>query len=109
VPVKPQVALIYYLNENEMTFNQLAVRMKRLRQTPAIRDMLRETHLHPQQLIAPLFIHEGLSARQAIKSMPDHFQLTLADLESEIDELSSLGIQAVLLFGIPITKDPLGS
>ena len=87
----------------------LPLRLKRLRQTSASRTMLQETRLHPQQFIAPLFISELIGSKQAIKSMPGQFQLSLADLPAEIEELSSLGIPAVLLFGIPRHKDAHGS
>lgn len=92
-----------------MTSYQLPLRLKRLRQTSAARSMLQETHLHPEQFIAPLFISETLSAKQEIKSMPGQYQLPLSAIEQEIDELSKLGIQAVLLFGIPAHKDDTGS
>jgi len=71
--------------------------------------MVRETRLHPAKLIAPLFVHAGLSDKQAIQSMPGQYQLSLADLDEEIITLSNLGIQAVLLFGIPNHKDAIGS
>ncbi len=71
--------------------------------------MLRETRLHTANLIAPLFIHAALSEKQAIQSMPGHYQLTLDDLDAEITSLTHLGIGAVLLFGIPKHKDAQGS
>lgn len=92
-----------------MTNYSLPLRLKRLRQTAAVRAMLQETHLHPQQFIAPLFISETLKERNAIKSMPGQYQLPLNDLPREIRELSGLGIQAVLLFGLPAHKDATGS
>ncbi len=87
----------------------LPLRLKRMRRTPEIRDMLQETRLHPSQFIAPLFISETLKAKQEISSMPGQFQLTLKDLPAEIDSLKTLGIKAVLLFGIPKHKDAEGS
>ena len=57
----------------------LTLRMKRLRKTATIRNMVRETHLHTSQLIAPLFIHAGLTQKQAISAMPGHYQLSLQD------------------------------
>ncbi len=86
----------------------IPLRMKRLRRTETIRNMLRETRLHPQQLIAPLFIHQTLLEKRQIKSMPGLFQLTLNDLPQEIETLTSLDIPAVLLFGIPAAKDAGG-
>lgn len=87
----------------------LPIRPKRLRQTATARSMIQETRLHVQQFIAPLFISEALTEKREIKSMPGQYQLALNDLPAEIDELSSLGIPAVLLFGIPNHKDAQGS
>lgn len=87
----------------------IPLRLKRMRKTPHIREMLQETRLHPSQLIAPLFISETLTAKQEIRSMPGQYQLTLNDLPAEIDSLNLLGIKAVLLFGIPQHKDATGS
>lgn len=87
----------------------LPLRLKRMRRTPSIRNMLRETHLHIEQLIYPLFIHENISHKQAISTMPGQFQLSLQDLPMEINQLAELGIPAVLLFGIPNHKDAIGS
>ncbi|WED43714.1 porphobilinogen synthase [Legionella cardiaca] len=92
-----------------MTNYDLPLRLKRLRQTPAARSMVQETRLHLQQFIAPLFISETLAAKREIKSMPGQFQLSLNCLPEEIEELSNLGIPAVLLFGIPEHKDAQGS
>ena len=88
---------------------QLPLRMKRLRKSATVREMLQETHLHIEQFIAPLFIHAGLEKKQAIASMPGYFQLSLNDLDQEITTLSELGIKAVILFGIPSFKDAMGS
>jgi len=88
---------------------KIPLRLKRLRKTPAVREMLQETRLHPSQFIAPLFISETLSGMQEITSMPGQFQLTLNDLPAEIASLTALGIRAVLLFGIPQHKDAKGS
>ena len=88
--------------------NPLSLRLKRLRQTPSVRAMIRETHLHTQQLIAPIFVSEIHTSAQEIKSMPGTYQLPLTALPAEIDTLSALGIPAVLLFGLPAKKDPEG-
>ncbi|MDX1836581.1 porphobilinogen synthase [Legionella taurinensis] len=87
----------------------LPLRLKRLRKTPAVRDMLQETRLHPRQFIAPLFISETLPQKKEIKSMPGQFQLPLHALTEELDSLSALGLPAVLLFGLPAHKDARGS
>jgi porphobilinogen synthase len=92
-----------------MTHDTLPLRLKRLRQTAAARAMVQETRLHPQQFIAPLFISETLTEKNPIKSMPGQYQLPLNSLSQEIDELSHLGIPAVLLFGLPAYKDAIGS
>lgn len=73
------------------------------------RALIKETRLHPQQFIAPLFISEYLTAPQEITAMPGQYQLSLDSLAQEIETLSALGIPAVLLFGIPKHKDACGS
>jgi porphobilinogen synthase len=73
------------------------------------RALLRETRLHPQQFIAPLFISEQLTGPKEINAMPGQFQLSLHCIPKEIETLSALGIPAVLLFGIPIHKDSRGT
>jgi porphobilinogen synthase len=85
------------------------LRLKRLRKTPAIRAMLRETYLSVSQLIAPIFVSEIHDTPREIQSMPGVFQLPLHALEQEIETISSLGIKAVLLFGLPADKDECGS
>jgi porphobilinogen synthase len=92
-----------------MTEYTIPLRLSRLRKTTSSRALMRETRLHTEQLIAPLFINELINEKQAIHAMPGQFQLALDDLPDEIRELEALGIQAVLLFGIPKTKDACGS
>jgi len=92
-----------------MTHYHLPLRLKRLRKSKAIRALVQETRLHREQLIAPLFISANIEHKQEIKSMPGQFQLPLASLAEEINELGALGIQAVLLFGLPEYKDATGS
>lgn len=87
----------------------LPLRLKRMRKTSNIREMLQETRLHISQFIAPLFISEDLDKKKEINSMPGQYQLTLQDLPEEIDVIQSLGIKAVLLFGIPKHKDAEGN
>ncbi|MDO8848013.1 MAG: porphobilinogen synthase [Coriobacteriia bacterium] len=84
-------------------------RPRRLRRTPAMRALIRETTLSPSQLIYPLFVKFGTGKRDEIASMPGVFQLTLDQLPAEIDELKALGIPAVILFGLPDAKDEAGS
>lgn len=87
----------------------IPLRLKRLRKNPMTRALIKETRLHPQQFIAPLFISETLKEKREIATMPGQFQLTLDDLAEEITTLSNLGIPGVLLFGIPEKKDATGS
>ena len=84
-------------------------RPRRLRKTPAIRAMVRETHLTPSDFIAPLFVTEGKGVRNPISSMPGQFQLSIDELMAEAKEIFALGIPAVILFGIPAIKDDVGS
>ena len=80
-------------------------RMRRLRRTPAIRRMLRETTLSPDDLIYPFFVIAGENIRKPISSMPGVSQLSIGNLIGEVREVANLGIPAVLLFGIPSHKD----
>lgn len=84
-------------------------RPRRLRRTPALRSMVRETTLDAGDLIYPLFVKFGTGARDEVSSMPGVFQLTLDQLPAEVDELKALGVPAVLLFGLPDVKDEMGS
>lgn len=86
-----------------------AYRPRRLRANETIRSMIRETSLSPDDLIYPLFVKPGTGLRDEVTSMPGVFQLTLDQLPAEIDELKSLGIPAVILFGLPSVKDEAGS
>ncbi len=86
-----------------------AYRPRRLRRTPALRALVRETTLSPAELIYPLFVKFGTGKRDEIASMPGVFQLTLDQLPAEIDELKRLGVPAVILFGLPDVKDEAGS
>ncbi|STX29507.1 delta-aminolevulinic acid dehydratases (porphobilinogen synthase) [Legionella beliardensis] len=92
-----------------MTQYELPLRLKRLRRTPLMRALIQETRLHPQQLIAPLFIDETINTKVEITSMPGQFRLPLRALAQEVEEISKLNIAAVLLFGIPNHKDANGS
>lgn len=87
----------------------LKTRMRRLRSTPALRSMVRETHLKLEKLIMPLFVTEGRHINKPITSMPGVCQLSIDNLLSEIEQIANLGLKAVLLFGIPSEKDSSGS
>jgi porphobilinogen synthase len=80
-----------------------------LRTTPALRRLARETTLGAGDLIAPLFVKEGIADPQPIASMPGQSQHTLESLRKEVAEIASLGVPAVVLFGIPSHKDATGS
>ncbi len=84
-------------------------RPRRLRRTAVIRRMIAETHLRTDDLIAPLFVREGIDEPQPIPSLPGVVQHTRASLRAEVAELRALGVPAVILFGVPAAKDPLGS
>jgi porphobilinogen synthase len=86
-----------------------ARRLRRLRRTPVIRDLVAETTLDVGDLVAPLFVAEGIDAPRPIPSLPGHGQHTRASLLFEVRRLATLGVRAVLLFGLPATKDAAGS
>lgn len=83
--------------------------MRRLRRTPAVRRLVAETRLSVDDLVAPLFVREGIDEPQPIASLPGVVQHTRASLRSEVKELAALGVPAVILFGVPAAKDPEGS
>jgi porphobilinogen synthase len=84
-------------------------RLRRLRYNPLIRDMIRETELSKNDLVYPLFVVPGDKVKNEVKSMPGVFQLSIDNLVVECKEVSSLGIPAVILFGVPEHKDEKGS
>lgn len=84
-------------------------RTRRMRSCPEVRQMIRETELSVRDFIYPLFVCEGEQVKREVKSMPGVFQYSLDMLDSELCELESLGIAAVLLFGLPSHKDECGS
>ncbi|MEK7228695.1 MAG: porphobilinogen synthase, partial [Candidatus Binatota bacterium] len=84
-------------------------RPRRLRRNERLRDMVRETSLSPTNLIYPLFVGPGRDYIKPVSSMPGVAQLSADHIVRECREVSSLGVPAVILFGIPERKDPLGS
>ncbi|MEQ1795143.1 MAG: porphobilinogen synthase [Nitrospira sp.] len=84
-------------------------RLRRLRQQESFRRMVRETTLSPADFIYPLFVVEGKDRREEISSMPGQFRLSVDLLVKEAAEIKSLGIPAIILFGIPAKKDDRGS
>jgi porphobilinogen synthase len=90
-----------------MTFP--ARRMRRLRRTPALRRLVAETRLSVDDLVAPLFVREGIEAPRPIASMPGVVQHTRESLRKEVRALADLGVPGVILFGVPSVKDGVGS
>jgi porphobilinogen synthase len=84
-------------------------RLRRLRRTPAWRRAFAETTVRASDLVAPLFVKEGIDEPVPIASMPDHHQHTLESVVKEARELVARGVAGVILFGIPADKDPAGS
>ena len=84
-------------------------RTRRTRRTEALRTLVRETRLDPSMFIYPLFITHGTNIRSEISSMPGQYQLSVDQLAREAGELRDLGVRAVLLFGLPASKDPEGT
>lgn len=87
--------------------SKLIHRPRRLRSTPALRAMVRETELNPRDFIYPLFVRHG-SGRSEIRSMPGVYQLSVEEAVREAESAAKLGVNAVILFGIPKEKDPIG-
>jgi porphobilinogen synthase len=87
----------------------LSRRGRRLRATPGLRGLLRETHLRREDLIVPLFVREGREDRRPIASMPGQYQFSVKRLAAEARDLAARGLNAVLLFGIPGSKNAKGS
>jgi len=84
-------------------------RLRRLRRTPALRRLVAETRVTVDDLVAPLFVREGITEPQPIASLPGVVQHTRESLRKEVSELAALGIPGVILFGVPEHKDPEGS
>jgi porphobilinogen synthase len=84
-------------------------RLRRLRRTPALRRLVAEARLSVDDLVAPLFVREGIAEPQPIESLPGVVQHTRESLRKEVAELAALGVPGVILFGVPATKDPEGS
>ena len=83
--------------------------MRRLRRTRALRDLVRETELSPRHLVQPLFVVSGEGVREPVESMPGVERFSINELVAEASELRAVGVEAVILFGIPATKDETGS
>jgi porphobilinogen synthase len=86
-----------------------ATRLRRLRGTKALRDLVRETDLSPRHLVQPLFVVAGESMREEVASMPGVNRVSISEVVTEAGEAKEAGVGAVLLFGIPADKDEVGS
>jgi porphobilinogen synthase len=95
-------------NANQVRGAFPTVRPRRLRQTSEVRRMVRETHLSPADFIYPLFIVHGEGVRQEVPSMPGVYQQSVDTLAREAEDLHRLDVPAVMLFGLPAEKDPVG-
>jgi len=84
-------------------------RFRRRRIHPVLRDLLEETHLNVNDFIYPLFVRSGTGIRDEVGSMPGVFQMSIDEAVTECDTLKDLGLRAIILFGIPDTKDSVGS
>jgi porphobilinogen synthase len=86
-----------------------ATRLRRLRRTKALRDLIRETELSPAHLVQPLFVVAGEGVRDEVPSMPGVDRFSISELVAEATEIQAAGVPAVILFGIPASKDESGS
>ncbi|MFA1641624.1 porphobilinogen synthase [Chryseomicrobium imtechense] len=84
-------------------------RHRKLRTSAAMRALVKETYLHKEDLIYPLFVAEGENRKTEVSSMPGVFQFSLDRLGEELDEIVDLGIQSIILFGLPAEKDEMGT
>jgi porphobilinogen synthase len=84
-------------------------RHRRLRKSASMRSLVRETHLHVSDFIYPLFFVEGENIKKEVPSMPGVYHLSLDLLQEEVKEIESLGIQSIIVFGVPAEKDDCGS
>ncbi len=88
---------------------EMLCRPRRLRGGETLRKMVRETRMDPSSLIYPLFVKEGLEGKEEIPSMPGQYRYSLERLPEKLEELAGAGVGSVMLFGIPASKDPVGS
>src|SRR4249920_547367 len=84
-------------------------RPRRLRQSPTLRSMMQETRLHPSNLIYPLFACPGEGVRHEVRSMPGVFNLSVDELVKEAEDAHRAGVSSIIIFGLPESKDEIGS
>ncbi len=95
-------------NQHSALSTQHSIRPRRLRLNPTLRRMVRETTLAPDDFIYPLFVTHGRHVKNEINSMPGVYQWSIDQLAREAEAIAKLGIPAVILFGLPAAKDPIG-
>jgi porphobilinogen synthase len=100
--------MIMLAEKHRIEIGATAVRPRRLRTTPRLRAMVRETQLTPDDFIYPYFVTHGRNVRNPINSMPGICQLSVDQLVLDVEEVAEMGIPAVMLFGLPAEKDPIG-
>ncbi len=86
-----------------------ATRLRRLRRTKPLRDLVRETSLSPEHLVQPMFVTAGEGVREPVEAMPGVERLSITEAVAEATELIAVGVRAVILFGIPASKDEFGT
>jgi porphobilinogen synthase len=86
-----------------------ATRLRRLRRTKPLRELVRETELSPDHLVQPLFVTAGEGVREPVEAMPGVERLSISETVAEVTELAAVGVRAVILFGIPAQKDEFGT
>ena len=96
------------LNQPSGINDQRFARPRRWRLNAALRGLVRETHIAPDDFIYPLFVVHGRNVRNEIRSMPGVYQWSVDNIVREVETVATLGIPAVLLFGLPAEKDPIG-
>jgi porphobilinogen synthase len=97
---------VTFISNNHFNYELFPkMRLRRLRKTAAIRELFQEIRLSPKDFVMPLFIQEGTNKNLEIESMPGIFRYSPDKILGEIDYISTLGIKAILLFGIPLKKD----
>jgi porphobilinogen synthase len=92
-----------------LSLPQLRDRPRRLRRTAALRQLVRETRLHPQMLVAPMFVRPGRGIREPIASLPGVERVSVDEAVRDVERYSQLGLGGIILFGLPETKDDAGS
>src|SRR6478672_11844147 len=88
---------------------KLTRRLRRLRRSPSMRALVRETRLSPEMFVLPLFVCEGEGVRREVSSMPGVFNLSVDETLREVEAARADGIRGVILFGLPDRKDDIGS